>query len=258
VPVVIGTFLLGCGMAIAGSCPGMVYIQLGAGVNNAIVTLLGGMSAALIYGLIQPYITSFLAIGCTKKQKLDDFPFLEGTKYWQLAPALAAFMVIAIGLFEHYFPWDSANELGAVGGTTYASWSQAWPPELSGVLIGALQLPAVLVTSGTVGSSSTYMTIVAQVLVTPSLQTKFKHMDGFRSGASPWQSVLYIWSAALGAYIAASAGGTYASSTGVPAGAAFIGGFLMLFGSRSAPYCPAPITLFLKIACDSKNVHSLA
>ncbi len=41
-------------------------------------------------------------------------------------------------------------------------------------------------------------------------------------------------SAALGAYIAASAGGTFNTSRGVPPGQAFIGGFLMLFGSRSA------------------------
>ena len=240
VPVVIGTFILGCGMTIAGACPGMVYIQLGAGVENAIITLVGGMVGALVYGLVQPYITSFLAVGCSEKQKLDDFSVIKGTKYWLLAPPLAAMMVIAIGLFEHYFPWNSPSELGAAGNATYTVWSQSWPPELSGVLIGSLQLPAVLVAGGTVGSSSTYMTVVAQILVTPSLQGQFKHMDGFRSGIGMWQSVVYIWSAALGAYIAASCGGTFASSRGVPPGPAFIGGFLMLIGSRSAPPSSPP------------------
>ena len=240
VPVVLGTFLLGCGMTVAGSCPGMVYIQLGAGVENAIITLLGGMAGAMSYGLVQPYLASFLAIGRCKQQKLDDLDMLAGVKYWQLAPALPAFLAIAIGLFEHYFPWDSPSELGAGGNATYAAWSQAWAPELSGVLIGSLQLPAVLVAGGTVGSSSTYMVVVAQVLATPSLQDHFKHLNGFRSGPSMWQSVLYIWSAALGAYIAASAGGTFASSRGVPPGPAFIGGFLMLFGSRFS--LPPPLS----------------
>ena len=231
VPVVLGTFLLGSGMSIAGACPGMVYIQVGAGVENSIITLLGGMVGAVCYGLLQPFITSFLAIGISKSHKLDDFSPLKSTKYWQLGLILAVMMVVPIVLFEHFFPWDSASELGAVS-TTYAPWSQAWSPLLSGVLIGSLQIPAVLVAAGTVGSSSTYMTIVAQMLVTPSLQDRFKHMDGFRSGAGMWQSVLYIWSAALGAYIASSAGGTFGSSRGVPPGPAFIGGFLMLFGSR--------------------------
>jgi hypothetical protein len=209
----------------------MVYIQEGAGVENSIITLLGGMVGAVCYGLLQPFITSFLAIGISKSHKLDDFSPLKSTKYWQLGLILAVMMVVPIVLFEHFFPWDSASELGAVS-TTYAPWSQAWSPLLSGVLIGSLQIPAVLVAAGTVGSSSTYMTIVAQMLVTPSLQDRFKHMDGFRSGAGMWQSVLYIWSAALGAYIASSAGGTFGSSRGVPPGPAFIGGFLMLFGSR--------------------------
>jgi uncharacterized protein len=234
VPVVIGTFLLGCGMAIAGACPGMVYIQLGAGIENAIITLLGGFTAAMVYGLVQPFITSFLSIGCTQTHKVDDISMLKGFKYWHFVPPLVAFMVIAIALFEHYFPWDSASELGAIGNSTYTPWSQAWAPELSGVLIGSLQLPAVMIAHGTVGSSSTYMTIVAQILFTTSLQDRFKHMDGFRTGASMWNSVVYIWSAALGAYIAAQAGGTFKSSRGVQPGPAFIGGFLMLFGSRCA------------------------
>ena len=224
----------------------MVYIQLGAGVENAIITLIGGMTGAISFGLVQPFIASFLSVGCSEKHKLDDFSAVKSTKYWQLGLVLAVFMVIAIVLFEYFFKWDSASELGTVSSSsgglgTFAPWSQAWPPELSGVLIGSLQIPAVLIASGTVGSSSPYMTLVSQLLVTPSLQSRFKHLDGFRSGISMWQSVLYIWTAALGAYIASSAGGTFGSSRGVPPGPAFIGGFLMLFGSRLAtPPPPSP------------------
>ena len=251
VPVVIGTFLLGCGMTIAGACPGMVYIQLGAGIENAIITLIGGMAAAMVYGLVQPFISSFLAVGCTEKHKVDDFSMLKGFKYWHFVPVLVAFMVIATALFEHYFPWDSPSELGAIRDAAYTPWSQAWAPELSGVLIGSLQLPAVLVAHGTVGSSSTYMTLMAQLLVTPSLRDRFKHMDGFRTGAGMWHSVVYIWSAALGAYIAAQAGGTFKSSRGVPPGPAFIGGFLMLFGSR----CAGPPPAAPRRVCSAANTY---
>ncbi len=225
----------------------MVYIQLGAGVDNAIITLVGGMAGAVCFGLVQPFIVSFLSIGCSDRHKLDDFSAVKSAKYWQLGLVLAVCMVAPIVLFEYFFKWDSAGELGrpVLGGVAssnqtviYTPWSQAWPPELSGVLIGSLQIPAVLVVSGTVGSSSTYMTVVSQILVTPSLQARFKHLDGFRSGISMWQSVLYIWTSALGAYIASSAGGTFGSSRGVPPGPAFVGGFLMLFGSRSESCTP--------------------
>jgi hypothetical protein len=61
-------------MTISGACPSMVYIQIGAGVENSIITLLGGMAGAICYGLIGwPFIASFLSIGCAKSQKLDDF-----------------------------------------------------------------------------------------------------------------------------------------------------------------------------------------
>jgi hypothetical protein len=234
VPVAIGAFMLGCGMTISGACPGMVYIQLGAGVDNAIITLLGGMAGAGCYGLLQPSIGSSLSLGVASQQRAEDVRILKGCKYWQLALALAAFLVLPIALFEHFFPWDSVGERAADGQHAYAPWRQIWLPELSGALIGSLQVPAVLVAGGTLGSSSTYMTVASQLLVTPSLRERFAHLGGFRRGAAAWHSLAYVWSAALGAYIAASTGDAFRTSRGVPAGPAFAGGFLMLFGSRCA------------------------
>jgi hypothetical protein len=46
------------------------------------------------------------------------------------------------------------------------------------------------------------MTVVSQLLVTSSLQSRFKHLDSFRSSISMRQSVFYIWSSALGVCIA--------------------------------------------------------
>jgi len=237
-PVIVGTFLLGCGMTIAGACPGMVYIQIGAGVDTAIITLLGGMAGAICFGLIHPFLSSFLSVGRLETMhKLDDLPQLRGARYWHLGMLLAAILVAATAIFEYYFHWDSESELAAVGGNEYRPWSEAWAPELSGVLIGLLQVPAVLITSGTVGSSSTFMTVVAQLLATQSLRARFAHLEAFRASPAMRRSVVYILSAALGAYVAASAGGTLGTSRGVPPGPAFVGGFLMLFGSRMAGGC---------------------
>jgi uncharacterized membrane protein YedE/YeeE len=140
-PVIVGTFLLGCGMAVAGACPGMVYIQLGAGIDNAWITLLGGMAGAISYGLVHPLLSRFLGVGrCETTHKLDDLAPLRGVAYWKLGLPLAAAMVVAAALFEHFFPWNSDSELAARGPVVYKQWSEAWAPELSGGLIGLLQV----------------------------------------------------------------------------------------------------------------------
>jgi hypothetical protein len=96
------------------------------------------------------------------------------------------------------------------------------------------QIPAVLAAAGTVGSSSTFMTVVSQLLATQPLRDRFAHLESFRASPAMRRAVAYILSAALGAFAAARAGGTFAAAAGVPPGPAFVGGFLMLFGSRSA------------------------
>ena len=154
VPMAVGAFILGIGMAICGSCPGMVYIQLGAGVNNAYLTLIGGFLGGLAFGLIHPmsWMQSFLKVGCSSKHKLDDFPPFQSIQYPFLSIGLTAILLIPILLFEHFFPWDSTSEL-----STYTPWNHAWLPEVAGMIVGFLQVPAVLINAGTVGSSSTYM-----------------------------------------------------------------------------------------------------
>ena len=48
--------MLGAGMALSGGCPGMVWIQIGAGVDNSLITVSGCFVGAFIYGIIHPYI----------------------------------------------------------------------------------------------------------------------------------------------------------------------------------------------------------
>ena len=52
---VIGAFFFGSGMAISGSCPGMMWAALGGGVPNAYLNVLGGLAGVLAYGFIDPF-----------------------------------------------------------------------------------------------------------------------------------------------------------------------------------------------------------
>eukprot|EP00960_Hanusia_phi_P002043 59231-Hanusia_phi.AAC.1 len=68
--VSLGAFTLGSGMALSGSCPGMVLVQVGSGVPNSLWTLAGGMTAAALYGILQPRL---IPLYCTKsKGKIEE------------------------------------------------------------------------------------------------------------------------------------------------------------------------------------------
>jgi len=229
-----GAATLGCGMAIAGACPGMVIVQLGTGVPHAYTTFLGGLVGAATYAVIQPRFHPMLcgdarpASKAAGAQVAEELSAFKGLKYWQLAFGLAAFLTLPIMAAEYINPWTT--ELPPFA----QPWTNAWPPILSGIIIGSLQFPAVILLGDTLGSSSAYMSVLAQ---TPFSGAIASHLNGYRKGTDNLWQVVYLASAFVGAYIAANRMGTYGEAAGVPHAAAFIGGFLMLFGSRTASGC---------------------
>ena len=50
----LGGTLFGLGWALVGACPGPIYALIGNGVTVMIVALLGGLTGAWTYGLLQP------------------------------------------------------------------------------------------------------------------------------------------------------------------------------------------------------------
>ena len=168
--VIFGATLLGCGLAICGACPAMIFVQLGSGVSTAYLSLLGGLAGALTFGLLHPLplVQSLLKIGTSTSHKLDDFYPLKGIPYPYLAVGFAACLGAAIAIFEHFFPWDSAAEIEGA-----ETWSTVWAPEVSGVVVGILQVPTVLVASGTLGSSSTYMVSTLRPINIPLISPYF-------------------------------------------------------------------------------------
>jgi hypothetical protein len=50
---VVGAFLLGAGMTVAGSCPGTVFSQIGAGSHKAAYIIVGGVAGALLFGFLE-------------------------------------------------------------------------------------------------------------------------------------------------------------------------------------------------------------
>ncbi len=130
-------------------------------------------------------------------------------------------------------------------------FDRAWSPYLSGILIGLLQIPAFLLVGTALGTSSSYVTLVANLAggVDPEINAigyAARHLDG----AKNWWQVALVVGIALGAFASSRLSGTVRSGiSGIWASSeedgrpshrfavAFLGGFLLLLGARIADGC---------------------
>ena len=58
----IAGLIFGVGFAVAGYCPGTCVVAAGEGKTDAIVTILGGLTGAMIYALVYPFIGGLIDI----------------------------------------------------------------------------------------------------------------------------------------------------------------------------------------------------
>lgn len=103
----LGGFITGIGIALAGACPGTVLAQIGVGYRDAIVTLVGGLAGALAFAYAEPALRPLLLTGSPGKLTLDG---LLGLPFWLVALAFAAVLIGALVALERWRPWR--EELG--------------------------------------------------------------------------------------------------------------------------------------------------
>lgn len=129
--------------------------------------------------------------------------------------------------------------------------SRAWSPYVAGIVIGLLQIPAFYLMGTALGTSSSYVTISANLasFVDPSI-ANIKYAANHMSGAKNWWQVALIAGIVLGAFISSRLSGTprwghspfWAKAMGAHTPArrymmAFLGGFIMVLGARIADGC---------------------
>lgn len=219
-----GGALLGMGMTLAGFCPGMVFAQLGAGVSTSLFTLAGGLAGVYLYAALEPTIRKTFAPTRSGAQTQ------LGGSFETLALSSAMTLLAFVAFLEYLVPWNA----GIVNDSKSLLAQRAWPPIAAGVLVGMLQLPAVLVLGDTLGSATAYCTVAAQV---PGAPEKLPYLQKYKSGASNWWQVFYLGSALVGAATAHRWGPPGDVVSGVSPGFAFTGGMLALFGARLAGGC---------------------
>ncbi|EGD75566.1 hypothetical protein PTSG_06635 [Salpingoeca rosetta] len=235
--VALGGFMLGAGMAIGGACPGMVAAQLGAGVPTAYATFIGAFAGALAYGFLEPVMTKWIDIG--PKFKAFHLDEVSPIPYWVLAVGQVAMSVAVIIVLEVLEPWE--DETGFPNEKKcYVFACKSWPPWASGIIVGLLQGPAIHVIRDTLGSSTAYgavCSLTTHALPDEHREKHFSRFASMRIGWGNWWQVIYLAAAIIGALVSAVSSGVLGDVHGIHPAAGFIGGFLMLFGSRLAGGC---------------------
>lgn len=97
----IGGFILGIGITLAGACPGTAFAQVGAGYRDAWFIVLGGIAGAMTYGYFDAPITAFFS----EQGGKVGFDQLIGFPFWMTAVALAGLLAAVLGLLEAVWPW---------------------------------------------------------------------------------------------------------------------------------------------------------
>lgn len=123
--LIIGGMLIGIGMQISGSCPGMVLVQLGAGVPYSYITLIGALVGALAHGLLNSIIS--------KDAKAE---FFVPKAIFEIIPVhpiitrlfVVVILALAVFLMEFFIPYSNEYTNPIPADTTNILVFKAWPP----------------------------------------------------------------------------------------------------------------------------------
>lgn len=147
---ILGGLLLGAGMALSGSCPGTVFVQLGAGIPSGFYTLIGCVLGGVVWsGILGPAIKS------RTKPAVVDKP--DKTNHTALAQ---------LTLYEYLGTsrYSTALWVAALFATIVAIISLLTPPQTRGLvspiaggfLITIAQLVSILLRSKLLGTSTSF------------------------------------------------------------------------------------------------------
>ncbi|GMH55238.1 hypothetical protein TL16_g01857 [Triparma laevis f. inornata] len=252
----LGAFLLGVGMSLASACPGMVLAQIGAGQKNSLFTVAGGIFGGFVYGALEPTIKSTLIrppnsyVFPREKRFVDEYLNVSPSKTPLLIFFLGIFALCFSGVLEIVSPFDSIpEETDVANDCSNVFECRGWPPSIPGVILGSLQFLLIPFLGSCMGSATAFQSLVALpflLTTTPTKREELKKSDSTWLSylvkytpdrlSTQWQ-LLYCGFCCVGAYISSTLSETYGTSPGLSPIECFLGGVLMLFGSRLAAGC---------------------
>lgn len=238
---ILGGSLLGIGMALCGACPGTVWVQLGSGVIPSSAIALGGaMVASFVWTFTKKWIesTRFYKWGRPADNHLNLDIWL-GAPYWLVCLVFAAVLFAGIFVLEYFMPYTKEleslfKEFPSTSSGTFFS-DIAWPPYVSGIIVGLLQLPALTLLTTTIGSSGGFSMFTSLMLY--PIRDKNEYVMSRISDKVNYFQPLYLLAAVLGGVGAAASSSSLHFNQGLSPALSFFGGFFILFGSLMGGGC---------------------
>jgi hypothetical protein len=238
-------------MVLAGSCPGTVFVQMcvnsfnffcnrnkflilfsGSGLRNSLVTGLGGSCGVLFYYLFLHKILTKTELP-KSSLVLQQLPDLIGIKRLYLNLIFGLIFLIMAFLLEYFLPYE--NDLIKSKGYILNGWS----PALCGVGVGLLQLFFMISFEKSLGISTGFTVLVAQLCRIKFFKKLIPSLESFTYGIQNNLTLLFSFGAILGSFISTylinqfPLNGKY----GANVSSSFFGGFLLLVGARCAGGC---------------------
>lgn len=219
---IVGCFILGCGMTIAGSGPTMLPSQIGVGTEGALWTLAGALLGGVAFSLMEHWEWFRTNFDRTKEEKLT-VDEMFGGHYAQWTLGLGSIMLLADYALPKYV--DVGNDRLSL------SPLLATTPLIAGLSVGLNQIPMRLLAECGQGGSRAIMQMVA-TLTGGKLANRFQIQ-----GLGCTNQLVYVWGGTLLGAVIASLTLALPRPDGYGAWDSLLGGALMVFGARIAAGC---------------------
>lgn len=157
-----GGVLIGVGMHLSGACPGTLLGQLPMKRNGVLYVLAGAVTGALAFGYAQPYLLQHTNIYFSGSASTL-FEHLN-VEMWHVALPALVILGTALYALESFapMPLSKSSDTSSSPIVSFLRRSR-WHPYISGVILGLLQIPALLIGSVSIGTSTAYVSVVAHV-----------------------------------------------------------------------------------------------
>ena len=166
--------------------------------KNSYITLFGLLFGGFLCVLMKPLVGTQKKT-YTFRQFQFAYTFIDEyfishmcLNYRKIAILFGMVCWIIVGIFECVWPWTSELTIPNTKDCNFLTCT-AWPPQVSGLIIGVLQMPLIAVFGNALGCSTSYVCIMSQWLryCNPTIQRIFvlclqNELDKF------WQIILIL------------------------------------------------------------------
>ncbi|KDO31065.1 hypothetical protein SPRG_19592 [Saprolegnia parasitica CBS 223.65] len=211
--LILGGLVLGAGMTVSGSCPGSVYVQLGAQIPSALACLAGTALGAGIAGALRFRIANWQK---DKPKVATTMPLTPMTHGLVGVACLSVAAMLEVMLPE-----------------PFTSTSTSWRPSVAGAVVGALQLPMAFLLNKSLGASAGIKIALGEV--SNAVCCAVGRPTSWLPRLSDASQALFVLGIIAGSYAATSPdanGGVYPSTL-----RSVLGGAMIAFGASLAGGC---------------------